>query len=143
MKRLQKYGVKHYAVKERKIEKSDLPKYRYRSQSGKTAEASNSDCILESREVKEEIKEPAYEEFGKEIDLEAYKKRRPRISEDNQRNEGSDQGRCKTEEKIDQIEVEMKKQEKKSLKEMKKDIKEDKKDLRSDRKELKEAKKKK
>ena len=54
-KYINQYQEKNYAPKKRKIEKSDLRKHRNGSPRWKTTETSCSNCIQQSREVKEAI----------------------------------------------------------------------------------------
>lgn len=50
IKYLDKYQERNYAPKKRKVEKSDLGKYRYRDSRREAERSSGSDCILEGRE---------------------------------------------------------------------------------------------
>jgi hypothetical protein len=54
IKSMSKYQERNYAPKERKIEKSDLGKYKNRDARWQAPETSYCDCILESWEITEE-----------------------------------------------------------------------------------------
>lgn len=73
-KYMNKYQERNYAPKERKLEKSDLGKYRDRSETWETSEASCGDCLLESWEEQEEkvTMELIMESYGNIPDNEEY-----------------------------------------------------------------------
>lgn len=61
---MKQYGDK-YAPKERKLEKSDLPKHQNRDEGREAPETSCCNSNEQSREVKEEVSELIMETYGK------------------------------------------------------------------------------
>ncbi len=132
-----KKGWDRYAIEKRYIKKGYLRKYRNGNPSWKTPEASGSNSIQQSRQKQEEIitiTGQQHESIGEENSIKTHQEGRQGV-------QGSDQGRCETEE-TNSIKKEGKIMKKQSLKEKKHEAKETKAyEKKEDKKESKSKKK--